>query len=1161
MKKYFKYIVLLLIVMPFSVKASSSYSVEMVSNQSNNKVVGTYSSYEEALKVMNNQNSTDSNVATIYKDGVPVDSKYAIFKFKPSNVYYLYRNSNDSTSYTYTHGSYGTDAALLGYSSNGRVKVMISGFVGWTDISNGVVTPISLMKATSISVSGTQINLRSSASTSSSKVFKNQTINGTFAYSETASSNGYTWYKITYNGVECWIAGGDWVTTVGGRELNTYYNYYSPSGNLIHHYDVYNGSGYSDAFSNLGTAPDYLKLDSKFYSFDSNYFYTSITTMLDDYRSGVYTHSFNYDKPYYSYYMYLTSHSKSSKTASQLDNYFISKYGDINSKLKGTGQYFINAQETYGVNALLAYSSAVNESRYGTSSIALNKNNLFGYGAADSSAYASAYTYSSAEESIMDYAARGGSYSNATGKYYYGSHLGNKSSGKNVKYASDPYKGESEAALAFMIDYRSGGNDFNSSTIGVVKKGLSGCWVFSTPEQTDSAHIYTLKNPNSDLAVYDIPVNIVDKVTGKNGVEFYKIYTDLPASSGYTYGYIVASEVYTANNQPVITASDKEIKVGTSFNILDGVSAYDKEDGNLTVTSSGSVDTSKEGEYKVTYTAVDKSNFHVSKTVTIKVVSDNNIIINASDKEIKQFSEFDYLEGVRASDDNGDLTSLITYEGSVDTSKAGNYSVTYKVSKGGKSVSKKITVKVIADEKPIITAYDKEIYVGSEFDYFDGVSASDSEDGELTNITYSGEVDTSKAGEYKVTYKVSDRNNQETTKVVTIKVVLNNLPVINASDKSVSQGSSFNALDGVSASDKEDGDLTSKITYKSEVDTSKLGNYDITYFVTDSYNQTVTKKVTVSVIEKVLEEKDGEFYLHEINWNNDTKKYEISGYLIQVGVNNGINDNLKYQLILKNKSTGIRYEISVDRWTTNLPYDLGEEDGHDYRGAWFKGEISLDEIPQGDYSLYMRSESDNYYTEKLFSNILNSSIDKRGEDDNKSYNFYVNLQAKNKAITLNVRSGKSITTKESPTFRNMINNYDDMAFSGNDLVIKGTSYNYGVDYSDLSKITRKVYLENVDTFEKISNDIETTSDGSYEVTSLDKLSKKYAWYNGKIDVSKLTKGTYTIIVYTKSGSNEDYGYVNDKFNAINEASAKLNNKNYKLQVNTKENNRIELVIY
>ena len=142
----------------------------------------------------------------------------------------------------------------------------------------------------------------------------------------------------------------------------------------------------------------------------------------------------------------------------------------------------------------------------------------------------------------------------------------------------------------------------------------------------------------------------------------------------------------------------------------------------------------------------------------------------------------------------------------------------------------------------------------------------------------------------------------------------------------------------------------------------------------------------------------------------------------------------------------------------------------------------------------------------------------------------------------------------------MINDYDNMSFDGNYLKVFGTSYNYGVDYSNLSNISRKVYLENVENFDLISADIDSTNKGSYTVTSLDGLSKEYVWYNGQIDVSGLDKGTYAIIIDTKEGNNEDYGYVNDKFNAINEAKTTIDGKNYKLIVNTEKNNRIELVI-
>jgi beta-N-acetylglucosaminidase len=67
--------------------------------------------------------------------------------------------------------------------------------------------------------------------------------------------------------------------------------------------------------------------------------------------------------------------TKSDITAEQLDAKFESKDG---SKLKGTGKYFIEAQEKYGINAEFLAAIAMHESANGTSSLARRKNNFFG---------------------------------------------------------------------------------------------------------------------------------------------------------------------------------------------------------------------------------------------------------------------------------------------------------------------------------------------------------------------------------------------------------------------------------------------------------------------------------------------------------------------------------------------------------------------------------------------------------------------------------------------------------------------------------------------------------------------------------------------------------------------------------------------------------------
>lgn len=66
---------------------------------------------------------------------------------------------------------------------------------------------------------------------------------------------------------------------------------------------------------------------------------------------------------------------KSDISAEQLDTKFSLKK---DSKLKGTGKYFITAQEKYGINAEFLAAIAMHESACGTSSMARRKNNLFG---------------------------------------------------------------------------------------------------------------------------------------------------------------------------------------------------------------------------------------------------------------------------------------------------------------------------------------------------------------------------------------------------------------------------------------------------------------------------------------------------------------------------------------------------------------------------------------------------------------------------------------------------------------------------------------------------------------------------------------------------------------------------------------------------------------
>lgn len=78
------------------------------------------------------------------------------------------------------------------------------------------------------------------------------------------------------------------------------------------------------------------------------------------------------------------------------------------------------------------------------------------------------------------------------------------------------------------------------------------------------------------------------------------------------------------------------------------------------------------------------------------------------------------------------------------------------------------------NEPPVISAEDVTLYVGDTFDPFKDITAIDKEDGDLTTKIeiIENTVDTTKAGEYTVSYRVTDSGGLSTTK--TIKVTVKN---------------------------------------------------------------------------------------------------------------------------------------------------------------------------------------------------------------------------------------------------------------------------------------------------------------------------------------------------------------------------------------------------
>lgn len=203
------------------------------------------------------------------------------------------------------------------------------------------------------------------------------------------------------------------------------------------------------------------------------------------------------------------------------------------------------------------------------------------------------------------------------------------------------------------------------------------------------------------------------------------------------------------NAAPVIQATDKTIEVGDEFNPRADVTATDEEDGDITnkiEILKNDVNVNEPGIYDVTYKVTDTQG--ASYTTTIKVTvnpkaADLNAcpVIQATDKTLTVGDEFDPLADVTAEDEeDGDITDKIEIlENEVDTTKPGKYEVTYKVTDSGGASHVK-TIKVTVNPKmeplnaaPIIEAEDKTLTVGDAFDPMADVTATDAEDGNLTD--------------------------------------------------------------------------------------------------------------------------------------------------------------------------------------------------------------------------------------------------------------------------------------------------------------------------------------------------------------------------------------------------------------------------------------------
>lgn len=922
-------------------------------------------------------------------------------------------------------------------------------------------------------------------------------------YSESKNS-----YRMKISGDIGWVKGSEVTAVVPLAWVKTTAQYQADANHLYHHFakDI-EKNNYTRYVYKLGPKPSMLN-PGWYYSYDGNYFYTSLYDMIDDYKVNKFDKSINKDNPYYNYYMYLPHRTRSNYDIDDLDVYFRNRlkfvgsiYGKMNatnySVLYGEADSYMDGEKKYGANAISMLSVSLNESGRGTSQIARYKNNIFGHAAYDSSPFASATGYLTVSHSIdfHAYSFVNYGYANPNDDRYYGSHFGNKERGFNRKYASDVVWGEKAANHYYDFDLDNGMKDYNYYQL-----------VISTGSQ-----IYARKGPGTNYGVvytikYDgLPFVLLEEVHGEtvNGSDiWYKLQSDLNIDNN---GNRIAGN---SSNPPkynwngviyVHSSYFKKINSAPSQNgKYNSPALLQKDIDNFNLTFYGTKSTM---DYKVGYLKENKDYYYSSTLANKKGTLLKNSYVTII-KEARNENQVNYLV----------ITNYGTYQ-------------KHWINGNNVEIVNRDLLKVnIDNEGGYISSYDKvggsvnlKIYTNNQLPIIETEN--------INNKLYL-KVQIQNEGSVKYGYIDSTISNiKYTLNYVNVK---GNKPIINASDTTIYVGSTFNPMDGVTGTDIEDGNITSSIKVVSNaVNTSKKGTYEVSYSLMDKDGNLTTKTIKVTV--RQVTNADGLFMFNSLE-HKSGNTFTISGFM---GIDGMDNKNVTHELIFVNENDKKQYIFKLDNWK-DYPYEmhgLDDKKNYDYSGGWFKSDIDLskDKIPNGDYNLLVRVTNGNYQSTETFTNVAFMDMTRRAKGTGREFAIEVDYLTLHSPLLFQIRD--SLISLNVPKTLDPMYNYITNVKYENGLYIKGTSINVNVSYKNNSDVTRYIIFENITTHERHSYKM-NNSLGDYLVNLAvpDNCDKKYAWFEVNIPKSEIdtfTKGKYLIYISGTVSNETFYGELED----------------------------------
>ncbi len=280
---------------------------------------------------------------------------------------------------------------------------------------------------------------------------------GTFI--ETVEEDGKFYTHLKISGYEGYTEAGN-VQIVPEQLMKSRSYYTSEDGSWVYHSAIDPVTSTEYDTMAIGEAPVNAVSGTKYYSDDDVNYYTE--QILTDPS----TQSVSYN----SYFQNLPFRSVSNYTAANYKSYLKAK-GKTGSEYYNETSAFTDAQNKESVNSLLIFSMANHESAYGLSTYAKACNNFFGRGAIDSDPDKACqqYGYPTPTDGILAQALfLQNGYFDVLDWRYAGTHVGNKASGMNVKYASDTDWGKKISNHAYMMDQYMNGKEEDKYAIAKV---------------------------------------------------------------------------------------------------------------------------------------------------------------------------------------------------------------------------------------------------------------------------------------------------------------------------------------------------------------------------------------------------------------------------------------------------------------------------------------------------------------------------------------------------------------------------------------------------------------------------------------------------------------------------------------------------------------------